>query len=77
MIEQGRVSNGFRNGASDEDWVCGCAGAKIRMRVPRIKKAQNSPSCSFAVTAIEVPGFRNHSHQLGSNPLDLKPNYKF
>src|SRR5690349_6246750 len=36
------------------------------------KRAQRSPLCSPSRTAIKLPGSENHSHQLGSNPVESK-----
>jgi len=49
-----------------EDEICGGLETRILCGVYRHRNAQRSPLCSFARTAIEVPGFGNHSHQLGS-----------
>src|SRR6266540_1000823 len=38
--------------------------------------ARRSPVCSSAQTAIRLPGFENHSQQLGSNPVETKAQLK-
>jgi len=64
-MKQGQETNWCTRG---EDGTSS-AGARILYSVLRRAKAQRNPLCSLARTAIEVPGFGNHSHQLGSNPL--------
>ena len=54
---------------------CGCAGARILYMSYGRKDAQRCPLCSFARTAIEVPGFEMHSHQLGIESPNRRPNY--
>jgi len=39
------------------------------------RDAQRDPLRSLARTAIEVPGFEMHSHQLGIESLNRTPNY--
>ena len=50
-------------------------GARTR-HTSRREKAQRFPLRSFTRTAIEIPEFGNHIHQLGSNPPEPKPNYQ-
>jgi hypothetical protein len=40
------------------------------------RDAQRDPLRSLARTAIEVPGFEMHSHQLGIESLNRRPNYQ-
>ena len=72
-----------------QGWVWGSAGGLATGKnlsyesagVPILCKsyghthAQRSPLCSLARTAIEVPGFGMHSHQLGIESLNRRPNY--
>jgi len=55
----------FRCNSRDEDGSCR-RDCSVRARAHRY------PVCSFGRTAIEVPGFGKHSHQLGSNPAESK-----
>src|SRR5690348_2478681 len=69
MMIEGHVSNGFRRTMCDEERVCGIsAGIRCLIRVD--ETAQRYPLGSFARTAIELPGYEDRSHQLGSNPAE-------
>src|SRR5581483_1296582 len=60
--EESRV----RSNTCDEDCGYGTIDARILWVGCRYRNAQRSPLCSFARTAIEVPGCGNHVHQLGN-----------
>src|SRR5471030_3259530 len=75
-MKQGQETKWSRR-VREEDRVRGWDDARILLGKPRGNSrrtnAQKNPLRSFAQTAIEVPGFRNHSHQWGiesgqSNP---------
>src|SRR5581483_6438985 len=67
MMIEGHVSNGLRRTMRDEERVCGIA-AKIRSLDGECVYARRYPLRSSAPTAIELPGYEDRSHQLGSNP---------
>jgi len=71
-MKQGQETNWFRS-AREEDRVRGRADARILRGNCRRTNAQRNPLRSFARTAIEVPGFRNHSHQWGIESGESKP----
>ena len=58
-----------------ESMSCGRANAPILCESYGHRDAQRSPLRSLARTAIEVPGFEMHSHQLGIESLNRRPNY--
>src|SRR3954467_5025144 len=64
MMVQGQESK-FRCRSSDD---CGSWRRNCIVRA----QAHRYPVCSSGRTAIEVPGFGKHSHQLGSNPAESK-----
>ena len=55
---------------------CGRANAPILSESYGRRDAQRDPLRSLARTAIEVPGFEMHSHQLGIESLNRRPNYQ-
>jgi hypothetical protein len=61
--------------ATGKNLSCESAEAPILCRSYGRIDAQRSPLCSLARTAIEVPGFGMHSHQLGIESLNRRPNY--
>src|SRR5579864_7908817 len=69
MMIEGHVSNGFRRTMCDEERACGIA-AGIQCLIRLGETAQRYPLRSFARTAIELPGYEDRSHQLGSNPAE-------
>ena len=59
-----------------ESMSCGRADAPFLSESYGHSYAQRDPLCSLARTAIEVPGFEMHSHQLGIESLNRRPNYQ-
>src|SRR5579885_3725778 len=70
MMIEGHFSNGFRRTLRDEDRACGRIDAGTLCLNGGSGNAQRYPLGSFARTAIEVPGYEDRSHQLGSNPAE-------
>jgi len=66
--DRGTSGRNFR-GVGGKNRACGGTCARILYRSCEYANAQRSPLCSSGRTAIEVPGFEDHSHQLGSSPL--------
>ena len=77
MKKQGQGWNwGSAGGVyTGESMSCGRADAPILSKSYGHKDTQKSPLRSLARTAIEVPGFEMHSHQLGIESLNRTPNY--
>ena len=73
-MTKGRETFQFQSDASDDKRIGGSADARILRNCLSVK-AQKFPPRSFARTAIKVPEFGSHSHQLGSSPLVRRPNY--
>ena len=61
--------------STGESMSCGRANAPILYESYGHSYAQRDPLRSLARTAIEVPGFEMHSHQLGIESLNRRPNY--
>ena len=59
-----------------ESVSCGRADTPILSVSCGRRDAQRDPLRSLARTAIEVPGFGMHSHQLGIESLNRRPNYQ-
>src|SRR5579884_2110146 len=70
MMIEGHFSNWFRRTLRDEDRACGRIDAGTLCLNGGSGNAQRYPLGSFARTAIEVPGYEDRSHQLGSNPAE-------
>ena len=66
---------GSAGGISTGESMSGRVDAPILSKSYGHRYAQRDPLRSLARTAIEVPGFEMHSHQLGIESLNRRPNY--